>query len=440
MRKLFLLLITIFLFFTSYAQTFYWKIEVEGGEELLLTMCNHPENMTFEAYTRKDALKELAGTITYLLARAAGKVKFPELVHSFGKYNIANDTTYYAGSFDYLDKSFQLNVKTSKNSLIGKITDNKKKIHPLNGQRLATDRPLKDYPAIISKTHSLTEKYHFDAGLKQLSEWQNFKSKVKDLEAKIADDWELAANYYWYGKNLPIANYRIDKTEENPSGPNKSGSFRTVKTKTALLDVFSLSDDGSELDQIFRELQKRDYNNLIIDARGKKNLSLATAFSLANHLSGRPIIFGNYLTRKWTDSKQAIPVQSEVEKSLKNFSLLQNKPNQIYTEPGVFVRIEPSTVNFKGKIYLLADSKTSNTAEALAIALKNEKIATVVGTKTSGAPMLTELFQIEKRYQIFLQTAQYYDRNGKSYFNQGIEPDLKVPDEDALNFLLRKIN
>jgi C-terminal processing protease CtpA/Prc len=54
--------------------------------------------------------------------------------------------------------------------------------------------------------------------------------------------------------------------------------------------------------------------------------------------------------------------------------------------------------------------------------------------------MLTELLTIEKQYQLTLQTAQFYDKEGKSYLNKGIEPDTQVTDEDALSFLLKKIN
>jgi hypothetical protein len=99
MNKLLLLLLDVILSFNCISQTF-WRIEVEGGEELLLTMRNNKENQTFEAYTRRDALKELAGTFTYLLAKTAGKVKFPEIVHSFGRFFVISDTTYYSDSFE----------------------------------------------------------------------------------------------------------------------------------------------------------------------------------------------------------------------------------------------------------------------------------------------------------------------------------------------------
>lgn len=63
----------------SFSQT-YWKIENEYGDEILLTIEMNNAQNTFEAYTRKDALKDIAGTFTWTLAKTAGKLKYPEIV------------------------------------------------------------------------------------------------------------------------------------------------------------------------------------------------------------------------------------------------------------------------------------------------------------------------------------------------------------------------
>ena len=77
-------------FFTS-SQTF-WKVANEYGDEILLTLDLNREKNTFEAYTRKDALKDLAGVFTYTLAKAAGKLKYPEIVFIDGKTRSKNDS------------------------------------------------------------------------------------------------------------------------------------------------------------------------------------------------------------------------------------------------------------------------------------------------------------------------------------------------------------
>lgn len=63
----------------SFPQSF-WKIENEYGNEILLTINLNSGKNTFEAFSRKDALKDLAGIFTYTLAKAAGRLKYPEIV------------------------------------------------------------------------------------------------------------------------------------------------------------------------------------------------------------------------------------------------------------------------------------------------------------------------------------------------------------------------
>ena len=72
MYKILLLSFLVFQTFLASSQTF-WKIENEHGDEILLTVEVNKEKNTFEAYSRKDALKDLAGIFTYTLAKAAGK-------------------------------------------------------------------------------------------------------------------------------------------------------------------------------------------------------------------------------------------------------------------------------------------------------------------------------------------------------------------------------
>ena len=91
MNKLFLLSVAILLTLSAHAQS-YWQIQNESGEELLLTIQINPTNHTFVAHTRKDALKEMAGTFTYMLAKTAGKLKYPEIVHSEGTITSQSDT------------------------------------------------------------------------------------------------------------------------------------------------------------------------------------------------------------------------------------------------------------------------------------------------------------------------------------------------------------
>lgn len=441
MYKLLLFSLLIILSINCFSQTF-WRIENKKGEEILLTMRVNQKDQTFEAHTRKGALKDIAGTFTYLAARTSGILKYPEIVHIEGKISVHEGATFYTGTFVHLDDSYQFTAQTEQNRFTGKIVDIKNRTYLLYGKKISSNEPLRDYTAIINKAFSITEKYYFDRNLTKLSEWKNFKEDVNDLKSDISDDYELAAVIYWYRKKLPFPRYEIEKTEikENEPKHKKSVIPNEIEQHTVLLNVSNIPDLATDMNQLFDEIQNMQCTNLIIDMRGRKTLQLTSALLLTNHLTDHPVLWGAYVTQKWSESNASLPSPAKYEKLLKNFWHLNDKNKDLYLEPGFFLKTKPAATVFKGHVYLLIDDRTSKVSEALAIGLKNGKIATLVGQKSSGSPMLTELLPIDYFYHMSIQVAQFYDKEGHSYFNNGIAPDLEVTDEDALSFLLKKIN
>jgi hypothetical protein len=173
-----------------------------------------------------------------------------------------------------------------------------------------------------------------------------------------------------------------------------------------------------------------------LEASGNRNLSLSSALLLANHLNPLPSNWGFYLTRKWTETEKSMPQSSNIEKVLKNPLILSGLNNEIFSEKGFYLKTVPAMPIFKGKIYLIIDKRSSNVSEALAIYLKNEKLATLVGQKTAGVPALTSIFELDKLYRITIPFAQFYDKTGKSYQGTGVVPDVLV-DQDAIGYVLK---
>jgi len=437
MLKISLLIFTILLTFNCFSQS-NWCIRNENGEELLLTIQINRENRTFEAHTRIDALKEMAGTFTYMLAKTAGKLRFPEIVHSEGKISYKGDTIFYDGNFDYLDKSFPLKAKSWQNIFTGFLTDNRNRTHPLAGEKVSSNKPLRDYSSLIGNAFLITENYCWDRTLHNSNDWLTFKSKVGELKNKIADDYELGAVIFWFGKKIPITSYEIRKisTKEKDPISKRVYSVREVKPKVAFLDLSELPVEMTEMDELFSEIKKKEYSTLILDARGRKNMKLVSAALLANHLTAKPADWGIYLTRKWLDSNSSIPKPAEYAKTFKNAATLPSNFGNLNQENGCYLKPDPAQTVFHGKIYLLIDQKTSRVAEALAIWLKNDKLATLVGKKSTGQPMLFEPINVDNQYRITIPTAQFYDKTGKSWYGTGVEPDLVI-DGDALGYVMK---
>ena len=95
---------------------------------------------------------------------------------------------------------------------------------------------------------------------------------------------------------------------------------------------------------------------------------------------------------------------------------------------------------------VLADGGTSGAAEILTAALKDHKVATVVGLKTDGRGSGQELFHLGGGSVLYLATKLYYRPSGsaiqkKKLKDSGISPDIRAPDEDFVtNFFLENVS
>lgn len=76
---------------------------------------------------------------------------------------------------------------------------------------------------------------------------------------------------------------------------------------------------------------------------------------------------------------------------------------------------------------VLVDSGSASAAEILAGALKEYKIATIVGQKTFGKGSVQELLPITDDTSLKVTVARWLTPNGLSISEQGLEPDVVVP-------------
>ncbi|MEI6680259.1 MAG: S41 family peptidase [Mariniphaga sp.] len=438
MNKALILIILVLQSFNSFSQT-YWRVENEYGDEILLTIDLNKEKKTFEAYSRKDALKDLAGVFTYALAKAAGKLKYPEIVFIEGKTREKNDSLLLNGNFNYFDKQFLFTGSISGSHFDGLYKDNRFRQHQLTGEKVFDNKSVRDYTSIINTAFSLTEKHIVNPAWLKSDEWLDFKKKVNELKVKTADDYELAAIFFWLGKKLPFTSYEINRIrpENKPNGRKNSAAVREIKSNIAIFDGNNFPANQKEMDSIALIISKKDYSKLVIDLRGNSRLSPLSVNILTNYLSEKAFNGGVYLTRKWFDSNNTIPKAQDYQKLFKGFSEASYQPGVLFKEQGRSLYIAPTGKTFKGKVYVLADSKTSKAAEAMTYALKQEKIAIIVGQKTAGMTVLTESLRINNEFDLLLPNSDFYTIEGKNLNKVGVEPDISLPADEVMTYIMK---
>jgi len=439
MTRILIFIVFALLSLNSFSQTF-WKIENEYGDEILLTIEINTENNTFQAFTRKEALKDIAGTFTWTLAKTAGKLKYPEIVFIEGKTQNRKDSTILNGTFTYFDKQFPFSASIFKNQFKGFYTD-RNRPRVLTGAKLPVYKPIKDYQNIINTSFILAEKNLANPSWVKSDEWEEFREKINELKPKIADDYEMAASIEWNGKKLPFKPFEISKINprSKTTAAKNVSSFRELNPKTILFDANSVPATKTAFDSIAAVIGKKGYENLILDLRGRSSINPASANYFANYISKKTFTAGVFLTRKWFDSNPKIPEVKEFDKLFKSFTETGYKANSITTEKGRTLKIVPFQNSIKGKVLVLTDSKTSKVSEVLVHILKSEKMAMIVGQKTNGSAFLVERLPVTGEFELILPVAEFFTTSGKPVEKNGIEPDKPVSKEDILQYVLKNL-
>jgi carboxyl-terminal processing protease len=104
----------------------------------------------------------------------------------------------------------------------------------------------------------------------------------------------------------------------------------------------------------------------------------------------------------------------------------KNKPAEVFKSKGYDI----FTDNLK--MIMLIDGGSASASEILAGALKEHKVATLVGEKTFGKGSVQELIPLTDDSSIKVTIAHWLTPNGVSLSKNGVDPDVvvKMTDDD----------
>ena len=434
--KIFAAIILLFLSFEGFAQT-YWKIRTESGEEILLSIEVNTANNTFKAFTRKDAIKDIAGFFAYNLAHAAGMLKYPEIVYIEGKAEQQKDSLKLKGVFYYTDKKYEFQSTISGHKFTGKYIDNKNRLHQLTGEKLASNKPIRNYQTIVNTAISHAEKKLPRIDWIKSNEWSDFKKSVKALASKISDDYELGAVVMWYAKKLPFAPFEIEKTDRRLTSVKLTSKPRIVLVKPGLgiLEGNSFPSGRKEMDSLANVIIRNKITGLVLDLRGKSRLSVSNLQVLLDYLSEQEFSAGFFLTQQWWNAHTSFPQFNEL-KNLLSGNPEAGKEVRFSGEMGYWMKISPSKSKFSGKVFVLTDPRTNKASEILASILKRKKLALLIGQKTAGFATLSESLPISEEYNLQIPVVEFYDTTGKTIRSSGVEPDVSCRPQESMEYVL----
>lgn len=274
--------------------------------------------------------------------------------------------------------------------------------------------------------------------------WNSFKNEIQSEEVRRLSTLEFIQVFNQKKRSLPFSHIHLTPTQIKKKQENKVLPFELseIDSVTALLTIRSFVSDAAGMVKLVQKIGQGAYDNLIIDLRNNTGGTLDAAVVLGRFLTRDAIDAGVYLSRKWFLEKGGYPNQEEIRQLpfLKDMSF--DGFGKMLDEHGAFRMVLPPHSNpvFEGKVYVLTNGVTGSTCEPLVDRLKKTGRATIVGQKTAGGMLSGRYFKINSEMKLFLPVADYITAEGARIDKVGVEPDIKVKSEEALNYVVELLN
>jgi C-terminal processing protease CtpA/Prc len=184
-------------------------------------------------------------------------------------------------------------------------------------------------------------------------------------------------------------------------------------------------DVARDIDKAIKGL---DCERLIIDLRGNTGGGIG-CLRLMSYLTPGRVPVGYSVTRRRAEqsfSKEKLPAFDRIPS--KKIGLVRLLLKFASRDQSVAIATENlGKQRFHGKVVLLVNEHSASSCEMVAAFASENKLATIVGTKTPGRLLGGHSFRVGNGYRIALPVAAYYTWNGTFLEGRGVTPDVEEP-------------
>lgn len=404
-------------------------------------------NGNFEAYTRKNADKEIVGWWTSKMGRIfTNSFDNGSLLRvTNGVYHHKNDTLILSGIFVSAMANYYFDGYVTKGELTAKLTDGAKTIKgTMKGFRKEVQRPLENYSELFGKAIKLTEDKIFNKDLIHNKKWKTFVEDMGAVSCKVQDDIEMVFAFFYFANKLPFSHYALlkpDKYSKDDVQTDDKYVFLEEKSpNTVYMKITSFSGAANEMDSVFNIIKQKNYENLIVDLRNNGGGSIEAGMAFAKNLFKDTTYGGVFLTQHWFNKHKQPPTIKEYESfqhfSDTNYNLLMEGFDNL---DGMCLKIVPNEKTYDGNVFILTNNFTASTCEPIVYGLKQQNRAIVIGETTAGKMLSMKFFDLDRGFSMMIPISSYYTSDGKALDQVGVEPNIKVKQVKALDYVLDNI-
>jgi carboxyl-terminal processing protease len=186
---------------------------------------------------------------------------------------------------------------------------------------------------------------------------------------------------------------------------------------------------AKDLDDAIRELEVRGIQRLIVDIRGNIGGGLGS-LRLMSYLCPGKLEIGYSLTRRKLRNgyrKETLTHIGKIPATKAELLMMAIRFNVFRRDRSVVLVTEGlGPQPFHGRIALLINEHTHSAAEMVASFAKQNRLATLVGTRTAGEVLGGANFKLAGGYILRMPVAGWYTWQGECIEGRGVEPEVIV--------------
>lgn len=273
----------------------------------------------------------------------------------------------------------------------------------LGSTHIRTAEAAQTVPTTLDDIKFYVEMFYYGEQPENLHTMQSIEEIIAALDeySRYMPPAEYKA--YKQGTNLavakPIATAERQETQVPTTEPTVTSALLYGNIGYIKIDQFT-NELTEEVAKHWSQLNKKGLNDLIIDLR--------------------------YNGGGYVESAEAL------------LGFFQNAP-KAYTlttrEKEKHIRPVPATPKFTKKPYILVNRYSASASEMVAISLKDQKVATIVGNQTKGKATIQTLFEFKNGGALKLTTGEFTGPGGTKVHKIGITPDIQTEADKELTTL-----
>jgi hypothetical protein len=235
----------------------------------------------------------------------------------------------------------------------------------------------------------------------------------------------------------PVNNTTGNSTASSAERINGVGKSGWLAPGVAYMSFHGFSGNHQEYKRVLSKLREvldsfSTVKTLIIDARPHLGGALDEMDIMFSYFFDQPTMLVMMDSRLEVEQRGSNPLTNHP--TLKKIE----GPEGIVRRAHISVPAGNNNTLSKARIFLLTSNKTASAGEHLTLAMKRTKRATIIGVKTAGAGHFGRTMALGGGYRAFIPIGRTFDPDtNKGWEQTGIEPDIEVPSEKALDEALK---